>query len=459
MPRVTTCIAALAITLCLPCLSRADVSSSTDVGEDGQFALDPGAVVVLPVEALSTEPKYAILADSVRRALELQIAGIEGIHLIDPRLVVPFTATEALPSAIGRLLGAATVIQSTVATGDPGYRIRINCIEARTGNELFSVGVHHYLDWVPGTSGQKEIEDRVISVTESIEYALFPDRRPNRDKEFETARTTLMDGSRSEKERLLALNDLRPPTTSGYPQQYIDDGAALGGDVAIVAAQIASESNAAGIRAGIWYAMTGVPDPVLIQPLIHSLGNDAVALVRERAALALAIHNYDLGARAALESAGNNDPDQKVRHAAKLAASTEEGRRDLLQQIIVDIDVPERERRRAIFHRSQLIDVDAGPPDEALIAAMVVFAKTASETRTRQMAWFRLGSMAGPEIVDDLIAALTDEPSETVREWIVTALEENIDEPGVRAALENTRLNDTSLLVRSIAERALQDAN
>jgi HEAT repeat protein len=268
-----------------------------------------------------------------------------------------------------------------------------------------------------------------------------------------------MDASRSEKERFQALNNLRPPTTSGYPQQYIDDGAALGGDVAIVAAQIASESNATGIRAGIWYTMTGVPDPVLIQPLIHSLGNDEVALVRERAALALAIHNYDRGAQAALESAANNDPDLKVRHAARLAASTEEGRQELLRQIIVDIDVPERERRQAIFHRSQLNDVDAGPPDEALIAAMVTFAKTASETRTRQMAWFRLGSMAGPEIVDDLIAALTDEPSETVREWIVTALKENMDEPGVRAALENTRLNDTSLLVRSVADRALRDAN
>jgi len=121
------------------------------------------------------------------------------------------------------------------------------------------------------------------------------------------------------------------------------------------------------------------------------------------------------------------------------------------------MNLPERERANALFHLSQINRVDPVPLDETLIEAMVILAKTAREARTRHSTWFRLGGMAGPDAVDDLVNALAEEPSETVREWVVHGLEKNIDEPGVRDALESTRLNDPSPLVRSTAERALND--
>jgi HEAT repeat protein len=121
----------------------------------------------------------------------------------------------------------------------------------------------------------------------------------------------------------------------------------------------------------------------------------------------------------------------------------------------MNVDLPERERVIALFHLSEINGVDPVPMDEALIEAMVTLAQTAREVLTRRMTWFRLGNMAGPDVVDDLVEALAEEPSETVREWVVHALEMNIDEPGVRDALESAQLNDPSPLVRSTAERVL----
>ena len=78
--------------------------------------------------------------------------------------------------------------------------------------------------------------------------ASLPDRQPDREKRSEVARATFLDSSLGEEIRLDALNDFRPPTTAGYPQQYIDGGAALSGDIAIVAAQIASVSKDPDVR-------------------------------------------------------------------------------------------------------------------------------------------------------------------------------------------------------------------
>ena len=455
MNRATTGIAAVALLLCLPCIAQADESSSSGAGQDEQFALDQSAIVVLPVDVLSDESKYSDLADTVYRALVRQIAKIDGIHVIDPTIVIPFIGSEDSPSEIGRQLGAATVVRSTVSAGAPrGYRISVRCVDARVNKNHFTSSMLSYKNWEP-ESEEGAINGRVSSIVESIEQSLFPDRWPDPESKSDTARTTFLDSSLGEVIRLTALNDLRPPSKAGYPPQYMDGGAALSGDIAIVAAQFASESKDPHVRGRIWRVMTGVPDPVLIQPLIHSLGYDKVAWVRERAAIALAAHNKDLGVREALDSARINDPDPKVRRAAHLAVSTQEGRRELFRKFAMDVDAPEPERIAALFKLRQINRVDPVPMDEELIGAMVTFAQTAREARTRHQIWFSLGQVAGPDVVDDLVDALAEEPSESVREWVVHALRKNIDEPGVRDALENAQLNDPSPLVRNTAERVL----
>lgn len=459
MKRILICIVAAGLGVCPPALAQEIEAGDSSLERTVQLVLDPSAVVVLPVEPLSADPKYSDLAAAIYDELLSQLAAIEGIYIVDPELVEPYAASSLDPAEIARHLGAATVLQSGVHAEARGYGIRMKCIDAQTGKQHFSSGSRSYWDWEPQSGTDDKIRDLISYAAESVEESIFSNRQPDFQQESVKATATILDTSLSVAQRLEALNKLPRGQMAGFPHQYTDGGAALSGEVAIAAAQLASESQDPSVKISIWRIMAGVADSSLVQPLVHSLNSDKDAGVRKEAAKALAVHLDEPGVWDALEMAAAHDPDSHVRSAAHFTMSSPEDRREVLRTTAMDVSLPEQERRTAMFKLWYHFGYDDPmPADEELTAAMVNLAKTAKDPKTRGSVWSSMGRMGGSEIVKPLIEALSEEPSETVRESVVGSLLKVIDEPGVREALASAQSKDTSPLVRQAAERVLGGA-
>lgn len=418
-------------------------------------SLEPFAVAVLPTTVLTNDPAHSELADVLISELHLHLAAVDGIHVLAPELVRPYADSSLSPVEIGRELGAATVVESSVASATRGHSVKIRSFDAVTGKLAFLTGSSKYDGWNYPADIER-VQQWVAKTIRSIEYQIHPDRRPDRAVQLAIAKTTFMDTTREVEERIEAFKKLRPPTTGSYPPRYIDGGVALSGEVAIAAAQLAIQSEDRQITAWIWRTMEGVEDPNLVQPLIYSLANDTDEWVRALAASALAVHVDQPGVREALDVAQNDDVDSAVRQAAYLAMLPIEGLQYEFSKAVMDISLPDSERQTALFRLSQSNADYPYPLDAELVDTIAQFARTSSDAQTRQTAWFCLTQLGGREVVSLLIEALTEEPNEAVRESIISSLSGFLGEPDVFAAVNEAQLTDTSLLVRNAAERVLR---
>ena len=453
-------IRALFLILIACITSLAYAQADRRANENAQHAeatiLDPLMVVVLPTAALSDDPAYPTLADTVFAEINRQLDEIDGVHIVAQELVEPYRASALSPVAIARELGAATVVESSVSPGASGYTMRLQSHDAVEGKLRFSTSSMTYSEFNE-ESDVERLRDWVSSAVESIEYDVHPERAPDRELQTGNARTVFLDTNRPERERIEALNELRPPRIAGHPPQYVDGGAALSGDVAAAAAQLATQSDDPHIKASIWSTMTGVSDSRLVQPLLLSLSNDPEPRVRAQAAEALAGHLRESGVREALEAASHNDNDSSVQQAAYYATLSPA---DLFQeyaQTVMDASQSEFTRRQALFRLWQLNHDGRFTIDSDMTAAIAHFASSSPDPQTRQSAWFSLSRVAGTGAVAYLLDAMAEEPNEAVRANILSSLSGFLDEPGVLDAIEDAQANDTSAQVRATANRVLRD--
>ena len=451
----------IAATLCVSPLVLAQVPTlaESDFEPTGEALLDSTAIVVLPVEVRSTNPTYPQLAEAVYNEFLDQLREIDGVHVIDPALVKPYSTSSLEPEDIARQLGAATVLTRRLAPHpSPAYQVRYAFVDVRSGKHHVSGSMRSVEEWEPDDSLDKRVREAIAGTMESVEQGIFPDRRNADDYERTRAeaKARFLNASLSVKDRLAALNALRPASMMSYPRQYADGGASLTGEVSIAVAQLATQSNDPAVRAMLWQTMVGVGDPNLVDPLLHALTNDVDAWVRTRAATALAIHKDAPGVRELLGNAMEHDSDRRVRTAAQLAMATRDERRAVLRLMFMDATLPESERRTALYNLRTLDHNDPVLVDTEFAIAMVELAKTSTSPRTRRLMWFSLGRMGGAAAVEPLIDALSSEPDETMREVLVDALSKLIDEPGVSDALSNAQSNDRSPLVRAAAGCALR---
>lgn len=420
---------------------------------DDAAQVDPFAVVVLPTGALSDDPALSQLADTLHEVLLARLATVDGIHVVDPALVRPYRDSELEPAEIATLLGAGTVIESSIRPGAAGASMRLRCFDVAADKLIFSTSTSRHR---PDRDPHDRMDNWVAHSVESVEQGIYPDRRPDRASETESARVIFLDTSRAPAERLKALQKLRPAYTTGYPPAYIDGGAALGGDVAAAAVQLADQSEDAHIRAAIWRVMVGVGDTTLVQPLIHTLTNDPEPHARSAAAEALATHLDHSGVHESLTIAAETDASPAVRKAAYRATLSPDKLHAFLALQVTDASLPARDRQMALFNLTRLNKAYPAPLEAGQVAAMAQFAGGSNDPMIRRLAWNAFVQLAGNVALPFVLDALPEEPHEAVRDSMISSLQKFAHERSVHEVLEKAAADDLSPLVRDTAARVLR---
>ncbi len=440
---------------CAFAYAQADRHANESAQQAESIILDPFTVVVLPTAALSEDPAYSTVADTVFAEIRRRIGTVDGVHMVAPELVEPYRDSALSQVAIARQLGSATVVESRVSPSANGFSIFLWSHNAVDGKLNFSTASMFYGEINEGLDVER-LRDWVSSAVESIEHDLHPERAPDRETQKDNARSVFLDTNRSERERMEALNELRPARIGAYPPKYINDGEALSGDIAAAAAELAMQSEDPQIRASIWRTVSGVKDASLVQPLLLSLSDDPEPQVRVQAAEALAGHIHEPGVREALETAGYYDDDSSVRQAAYYATLSQEVLFQEYTQDVIDASLPEVTRRQALFRLWQINQDGRFALEADMTAAIAHFLSSSADARTRHTGWYSLSRVAGTDAVEYLLVALTEETNLAVRANIISALSDFLDEPGVRDAIEDAQANDTSEHVRDAAGRVLR---
>jgi HEAT repeat protein len=233
-------------------------------------------------------------------------------------------------------------------------------------------------------------------------------------------------------------------------------------DAGIVAAavQIGSSSRDAETREYAWFTLRGVDDAYVVQPLLHSLANDPAENVRRAAALALGYLVDEPGVRDGLTRAAAYDPSPEVaavcclptvREAARYALLTDEERRALALQTVLDEGLPAEQRLRP--YRSS-IDGRHVPLTDDAAQAVFDLGAGAADAVTRASAWHLLAAVRNPAFKPTLLEDLASHASANVRVGAAFALGHYREDPAVRAALERA-LDDPSRDVQREAREAL----
>lgn len=450
MSHATTCFAVILFGVFAPALAQEE--------ESADFALDPRAVAVLPIRDFTTDPSGPGLAVAAYEEILRQLATIDGLHVVEQSLVEPYSDSQLSAKEIGRQLGAGGIVYGSIQTEYSRFSVKLRYRNLQNGTAF---GVTSYFRLSDSNQQSRRepdtvLPDAVARLAESLEQSLFPEANPDRLQKSADAEAIFLNTSLSDRERLEALKDLSPPKIRGYSERRIDRGEEVFSEaVVITAAQIATESEDRSVRYGIWSEMVGVRDPYLIQPLLHALANDTDADVRSQVAKTLVDFIDEPGVRDALDYARIHDADEKVRDATHFSMSTVTEQKAELRATALNTSMPERERWIAYFRLSSDYD-NTGPFDDELTLAMVTLAQSARDPRTRRIVWWNLSRRGDSSLVEPLLRALNEDTDEHVREAIVQALAEFIEEPGVREALEEVRVDETSPLLMSRAEEVLK---
>lgn len=282
--------------------------------------LDGSTLAILPVEVHTTDRQAPALAARVDDELARYLATVDGLHVVPGQRKLSPSGVEMTPAEIARELGAGSVLTSILDTDPQFFILELRHVDAATGDTWsFSsslIGVRHDVERRTFDAEEK-LAASMTRLTESIRIQLLPGFPPTQDESLASARRVFLDTSRSDQERLRALQALTPARASAYPPSYVDGGAALRGEIAMVAARLAAESDDVGVRSRIWYTMAGVGDPQLIEPLLKALSDDSHFDVRARAARTLVDYIDQPRVRDALDRARQNDSSERVREAAR----------------------------------------------------------------------------------------------------------------------------------------------
>jgi len=447
---VASCAAVALVAAQEPLPGDADVGS-------GVAPSEPVTVALLPTVYLSDDLADPAHHEQMLDALRRKLATLDGLSVIGPDVTAMYSGVSMTPVEIGRELGAKLVLESSVTSGASGTTTSFRVHVVESGDIPMSWG-HTAIRDARRQITPDHLERIAARAAESIEQLAFPHRRPDLGTLQADATTVFLDTTRAEKERIEALQSLAGPRSGlGYPPEYVDGGAALSGEVAAVAAQLGIESEDAGVRGQVWDIMAGVRDSALVEPLLYSLANDSEPWVRIRAAQALGTHIDEPVVRDSLAVSSRDDLDAGVRQAAHLVQLSPGALFDEMRRTLMDDTLPTQDRRMALYRIMQVNEKYPQTIDGQLRVAIVEFAKRSPDASERQSAWFCYAQLVGAESVGDIIAGFAVEPSDAVREGMVSALGRYRNEPGVLDAIADAHANDPSPQVREAAGRVLRE--
>lgn len=291
------------------------VSAQAQEQADGDVS-----ITILPVEVRTIDPDATALAAHVTRELHSWFGTIDGLRVIDRDRVQPLADSGTSAAEIARELGTNSVLAGGIETDPQFFILELRHIDAETGDTYSTasslIGVRHDVERSTFDSEQK-LAESMERITESVRSRLLPDSRSGYSGDAASARRIFLDTGRSDQERLRALQELTPARASAHPPSYVDGGAALRGEIAQVAVQLAADSDDVGVRIRVWSTMAGVGDPQLVEPLLDALANDSHFDVRSRAARTLVDFIDEPRVRDALDRARRNDSSARVREAAR----------------------------------------------------------------------------------------------------------------------------------------------
>jgi len=229
--------------------------------------LRSNAVVIAAVQiAMSSDESR------VRAGIWRELAGVE-----DPYLVQPLLHSLA---------------------NDPVENVRENAAEALVRSFLDEPGVRDALEYAAESEASEWLRNEIhLSILSETERE-------------EKLQTTVLDITKTDRERLLALSQLRMGRLVDSKSEP------LSAKTVVAMVEMARNSDSPKIRTQVWSALSGTGDPYLVQPLLDALANDSEELVRDAAARGLVEFRDEAGVREALEEASVNDASPLVKKTA-----------------------------------------------------------------------------------------------------------------------------------------------
>jgi HEAT repeat protein len=441
-------------------LAAQEDGSTDSVDLQRQLALDTNALAVLPIEILTTDPRAPALAAEAYELILNELALIDGLYVIGRELILPYGSSTLPAVEIARELGVGSILESSIRADIGAVSLNVDFIDARTGESRGSGG--HLLELNPNLHIPNPpfdldtlMPDMASRIAEQVENMLFAKPRPDRQQRNDEAQAIFLDASLGDNERLDALREVWPLVRNAGPEFRDRRNEALSGPAAIAAAQLAIYSDDFRVRAYAWSMMAGVDDPYLVQPLLHSLANDADEGVRRVAAETLKGFLDEPGVREALEYARDYDASERVRNEIHFSMLSTPDQQEESRAMALDTSLSANERMSAIRRVWYDEQGHSSALDEPLTAALVEVAKSADNRLTRALSWSMLSETADPNVVQPLLEALASDPDEGVRESAAKGLTQFPDQPAVREGLERALVNDSNEHVRDAAALGL----
>ena len=400
------------------------------------YPLDPFSLLVVSLNDPDPDAEATAALAGCHDAVVEALRRVVGLNVIAGERLKPFSGSTAPEIAAAREVGAGKLLILRTMNRQPMCSTRL--FDVQTGaaeGASFALGDRE--DWSGFGAG----------MARSMQQQILKDR----DALIAEARATVLNTALGDRDRVSAMFQLRQGLTPTFDEAILT-----------AAVQIGIASRDADARATAWQGLRGVIDPSIVQPLLHSLANDAAEDVREDAALALAPFSDQPAVRDALTRAAAEVPSETpevscctftVRSAARLALRASLEPADMVRGTVLDESLTPQERLvllRPDGARSLRLD-QLG--DEAARAVYAI-GSSADDAEVRSRAWGLLGDVSERDFLPALLEDLERHPVEAVRAGAAAGLRQHRDDPEVRAALDRA-LADASVLVQRAARNAL----
>ncbi|HEY3519353.1 MAG TPA: hypothetical protein VGL98_20040, partial [Gammaproteobacteria bacterium] len=282
----------------------------------GDYPLDAYSVVVVAMPGPAISQEAAGSLEQCHEYTLRELRAIDGLNVIAGAQVSPYGDSRRPPEAIGRELGAGSVLvlgtasatareQGLLPSAGLGLDARIGSCYADLIDVQTSAG-----RIIAGRGGSAWTADKsrdfAVDVARGVRDAMLDDRSA-----IERAQATLLDPAAGAGVRVTSMGDLRrgrlyaerlhPGEVQGMAPEPIPG--AFTEAVVAAAANIGAASPNASVRSYAWRYLRGVRDPNLTQALLYSLASDGDANVRCQAALALGYLADEPAVRGALARA------------------------------------------------------------------------------------------------------------------------------------------------------------
>jgi hypothetical protein len=407
----------------------------------------PTKVVLLPARAETSDPAALLAADTVRQATLRALRAMPSMEVVD----VGASELAAVVPAHAGSLGEDNLAYLAVAE-QYDTRLVAEIAERRTTSDSPYWNIFLHVRRATGSSGRgtaigKNGDTRLLGGQDAESVGVdFAQRIAQRGGDFSIsspasgdARDILLDGGRSEDERLRALNRL------------LNEG--LDSETMAAAVGLATSSLSASTRQRVWAMLRQTAhDPALAQHMNLALLSDTDAGVRKEAALALAAYLDNGAIRASLEHAAASDGSADVRLAARMATMSFDEQQAFKRETLLDRSLTAAERlapTTMLARGSMVMLPDSFGADEA--AAAAAYAEIADATDDPLLKLNSLSELQrtimipGPggirgEGVDDEIIRVLIESSKfedaRVRRLALNLLTRQSGHPDARATLE-----------------------